>query len=517
MAKEQAIVDHSSNSPEKVDGGCLPDWELAELPAPPPFQFGRAFRGVLGPGIIALGASIGSGEWLLGPKITVQYGGTLLWIATIAIVLQSILNTESIRYTLYTGEPMFSGFMRCRPGSKFWSIVYLITDLGGIWPAWAMTAATALAAAWLGYLPSDDLLSDQNTVRLFAYLIFFACLLIVTFGGKVYNALEKVQLVAVVIIISYLVVIDLTMVSAQTWWVVIKGFFSFGQLPEPKSAGNNIDWMLIGAFAAYAGSDGLGNVTISNYVRDKGWGMSRLVGAIPSVFGGHQITLSHFGKVFPTTTENLDKFREWWKYNRFEQYGIWGVGCFIGLALPAMMAVEFVDPNAAISSNFSAAALQAEGIAQKSGSQLLWNLTLLCGFWVLFSTQLGNMDSVPRRYADIIWTGWIGENRNIRQTNENNGQIKWIYYAIMVAYVVWGIIAIYVAKPLQMVIISATIGGFQLVVTSLHALYVNRRFLPSEIQPPLWRQFGLFLCAGFYTVFACMTVYYKVLLPYVFS
>jgi len=87
----------------------------------------------------------------------------------------------------------------------------------------------------------------------------------------------------------------------------------------------------------------------------------------------------------------------------------------------------------------------------------------------------------------------------------------------MVAYVVWGIIAIYVAKPLQMVIISATIGGFQLVVTSLHALYVNRRFLPSEIQPSLWRQFGLFLCAGFYTVFACMTVYYKVLLPYVFS
>ena len=150
MAKEQAIVEHSSNSPEKVDGGCLPDWELAELPAPPPFQFGRAFRGVLGPGIIALGASIGSGEWLLGPKITVQYGGTLLWIDTIAIVLQSILNTESIRYTLYTGEPMFSGFMRCRPGSKFWSIVYLITDLGGSWPAWAMTAATALAAAWLG-------------------------------------------------------------------------------------------------------------------------------------------------------------------------------------------------------------------------------------------------------------------------------------------------------------------------------------------------------------------------------
>lgn len=85
---------------ERVDGGTLPDWEVADLPAPPRYKFGRAFRSILGPGIIALGASIGSGEWLLGPAITAQYGGTLLWIATIAIILQSILNTEAIRYTL---------------------------------------------------------------------------------------------------------------------------------------------------------------------------------------------------------------------------------------------------------------------------------------------------------------------------------------------------------------------------------------------------------------------------------
>ena len=62
---------------EKVDGGCLPDWEVADLPAPPPYKFGRAFRSVLGPGIIMLGTSIGSGEWLLGPAITARYGRRL--------------------------------------------------------------------------------------------------------------------------------------------------------------------------------------------------------------------------------------------------------------------------------------------------------------------------------------------------------------------------------------------------------------------------------------------------------
>ena len=75
---EQSNTNISDSSEETVDGGCLPDWEVADLPAPPPYRFSRAFRTVLGPGIIALGGSIGSGEWLLGPAITAQYGGRLL-------------------------------------------------------------------------------------------------------------------------------------------------------------------------------------------------------------------------------------------------------------------------------------------------------------------------------------------------------------------------------------------------------------------------------------------------------
>ena len=75
-----------------------------------------------------------------------------------------------------------------------------------------MTAATAIAAAWLGYMPQDV---DQNTVRTFAYLIFFACLGIVLFGGKIYNALEKVQLFMVVWIIGYLVTIDRQLVLQE--------------------------------------------------------------------------------------------------------------------------------------------------------------------------------------------------------------------------------------------------------------------------------------------------------------
>ena len=236
--------------------------------------------------------------------------------------------------------------------------------------------------------------------------------------------------------------------------------------------------------------------------------MSSLVGAIPSMVGGQNVTLSHWGKVFRITPENLERFKEWWKYVRFEQYYIWMIGCFIGIALPAMLTLEFV-PAGQEMDQWSAAAFQAEGLAAKGGRSL-WYLTLLCGFWVLFSTQLGGVDGVPRGYTDMIWTGL----KRARKLGENNA--KWIYYPILCVYITWGIIAMYLAKPFFMIMVSATVGGYLLVITSLHTLYVNRKFLPKEIQAPLWKQIGLVLCAGYYSIFGTITVFQQVLVPYVF-
>src|SRR3712207_5717959 len=109
----------------ETDPGCLPAWGEAEMPAPPPFSVGSALR-LIGPGAIALGMAIGSGEWLLGPAVTAKYGAALLWVATVSILLQMILNQEIIRYTIATGEPIFTGFLRTRPGPKFWGPVYTL-------------------------------------------------------------------------------------------------------------------------------------------------------------------------------------------------------------------------------------------------------------------------------------------------------------------------------------------------------------------------------------------------------
>lgn len=72
----------------------------------------------IGPGAILLAAAIGGGEWIVGPLATVKYGRGILWVASIGIVLQMIFNLEAARYTMYTGEPIITGIMRLRPGSK---------------------------------------------------------------------------------------------------------------------------------------------------------------------------------------------------------------------------------------------------------------------------------------------------------------------------------------------------------------------------------------------------------------
>ena len=111
-----------------TEHGELPRWDVADLPAPLPFNFGNMMK-VIGPGAIMAATSIGGGEWLVGPAAAVKYSSSIFLIATVAIVLQVLFNLEAIRYTLYTGEPIYGGIMRLKPGPQFWAGFYTLLGL----------------------------------------------------------------------------------------------------------------------------------------------------------------------------------------------------------------------------------------------------------------------------------------------------------------------------------------------------------------------------------------------------
>ena len=135
---------------------------------------------VIGPGTLLLGVSLGAADWLLGPAVTVTYGPALLWLCTVSVILQAVLNTEMARYTLATGEPIFTGFMRTAPGARFWGWSYSLMHLFQVaWPGWALAAGSALAALCLGRMPRAE---DHPAVLALGYLVFLGSIGIVLLG-----------------------------------------------------------------------------------------------------------------------------------------------------------------------------------------------------------------------------------------------------------------------------------------------------------------------------------------------
>lgn len=456
-----------------VDPGCLPAWGQAELPAPPPFSIRNALL-LIGPAAIALGTSIGSGEWLLGPAVTAKYGAAMLWVASVSIILQVILNQEMMRYTLATGEPIFTGFLRTKPGPVLWGPLYTILMFLQIgWPGWALSGATAIAAAFKGSLTTD---ADKPQVIMWGYAMFIVALVIIAFGKKIEKTLERAEWFMIAWILIFMTVVGVGFVSWSNWVKVGQGFAGIGGAAFPKQE----DWMLLASFAAYAGMGGLGNGTITNWVRDKGWGMGQTVGHIAGIVGGRVVPLSRVGNVFALTQENKRRFSEWLRYARFEQFWVFGVGCFLGMGLPALMTLQFVPPGADILGSWSTANYQAEGLRVAFG-QAAWFLTLINGFWILFSTQLGNTDIFARTVTDMLWS----THPRIRAAA--GGDVRKVYFSMLFAFALFGMLAMNLATPGALIILGACIACFNFVVMGAHVLYVQWRFLPRELRMPAWR------------------------------
>ena len=69
----------------------FPAWEKDTLPEVPDAGR-RRWTSLIGPGLLMVGANIGGGEWLFGPLVTAQYGGKVLWLATVSILVQVAYN-----------------------------------------------------------------------------------------------------------------------------------------------------------------------------------------------------------------------------------------------------------------------------------------------------------------------------------------------------------------------------------------------------------------------------------------
>jgi hypothetical protein len=516
VAASDAVAPHPGSP-------AMPRWDMGELPAAPAFTF-KSWALLLGPGLVMGGAAIGGGEWLAGPLTTARYGGAILWLATVSILGQVVYNLEISRYTLYCGEPIFTGKFRLLPGPLFWLVVYLFLDFGSVLPYLVASAATPLAAVILGKVPIETdvytvlgrQLTGAELISILKYVAFFIVLLPMIFGGKAYNAMKTIMNVKIVVVLGFLLLVAACYSTSDTWYDIVTGFFKFGSVPivgddpaAPPVIDNffvalwqgrpipDVEWEMIavlGALAAVSGNGGLTNTTISAYTREQGWGMGAQVGAVPSVFGDRDLKLSHTGMVFPITAESVRRFRRWFQVVLRDQLVVWMPACFVGVALPSMLSVQFLPRNT-VASQWTAAGMTADGLRDAVGptfGQYFWWMSLFCGFLVLAPSATNLVDGVIRRWVDVCWTALP----SLRRWDPH--RIRGLYFGALCAYAVFGTFMLSLGNPVQLLSWATNIYNAALGFSCFHVLAVNTILLPRELRPNWFLRIGLVLAGLFF-------------------
>src|SRR5512145_1036936 len=192
-----------------VDDAALPEAPNAPThPAPghgPPFRTGvevprvPRLRHLIGPSVIALGMGLGAGEFLLWPNLVAVNGFSIWWLFWVGVMTQFVVIAEIERWTIATGESVFSGMARLdRLG--FWAWFFVgATLVSFFWPGWASQSAE-FTATILG--TATGRVAEWQPIALVMIAFIWATLAL---SRVVYNALERFELLLVGLLFPMLV------------------------------------------------------------------------------------------------------------------------------------------------------------------------------------------------------------------------------------------------------------------------------------------------------------------------
>jgi len=200
------------------------------------------------------------------------------------------------------------------------------------------------------------------------------------------------------------------------------------------------------------------------------------------------------GVVFQPTTDSLPRWRRWYRHVVRDQLFVWMPACFLGLALPSMLSVEFLSRGTE-ADNWTAAAMTAGAVGDRVGGMLgsfCWFMTLFCGFLVLGPSMAATIDGVLRRWVDVFWTA-IPFLRGFEPKN-----IRYVYFIVLIAYACFGLMMLSLEKPTTLLTIATTVFNFALGFSCWHTLAVNVILLPRALRPNWFVCVGLLLAGGFF-------------------
>ena len=461
----------SEVEPEARHGAALAPLVPAELPPPP-----RSVWPIIGPGIVAAGVGLGSGEFIFFPYVASQIGLGFLWAAFLGVGLQFVLNMEFERYTLATGETGLTGFSRLW---RHWGLVFVVMTLIAFsWPGWATGSATLVT-----YLAGGD-------VSLIAIGILLFIGIILTLSPVVYRSLERIVIVKVAAVGAIVLVSILTVIPPGVW---AEAPLLAAQPALPVGA---LGWALVLSAIAFAGTGGPGNICQSNWIRDKGLGMGAHAPRIASPLLGEPVAAPGTGWRFEPEGEAMARWRGWWRMANIEQLSTFVAISLLTIIFLSVLAYAVLYGRAGLPSDISFLKLEGELLSERAGGwfgRLFWAV----GAVALLATAIGAVDVSARLAADVAHTIY------------HAGKSESLVYALIVwAIVLTGIaiIASGLSQPLILLVLSASLSGLMMFVYSALLLVLNNRLLPPPLRPSWWRIGALVFATLFFGIACTFTL-----------
>jgi hypothetical protein len=436
----------------------------------------------VGPGVVAAGVGISSGEFILWPYIASQVGLIFLWAAVLGIITQLFLNMEIERYTLATGETAVSGFNRFW---KHWGLAFAVmVYFANLWPGWAMSAATLTTFIFGG---------NARVIAIGMLLVIGVAL---TLAPVVYVALERLIFVKVAAVLALLVLAIVLVIGADTWRALPAGLAS-GQVPT------QLGFALLMGAAAFAGAGGGQNLCQSNWIRDKGFGMGQYVPRLVSpLTGEEQAAHSATGYTFPLTPANLANWRRWWWFANVEQTLTFCLVSIVTICLMSMIAHSTLFgvpglPNSVLFLRIEGQRL--ESVAGHWFALLFW----ATGAFSLFGSAMGITDYTSRLSADVLKSTYLRSS----PVSESRLYFRLVWGLVALGC---GILMLGLDQPLVLLVISACVGGTMMFFYSFLLILLNRRALPEPIRIRSYRVAALVWSVAFFGVLASLTLWQQI-------
>ena len=442
-----------------------------------------SFRKLIGPSFVILALGLGSGEVILWPYLSSNYGLGIAWGAVLGITFQYFLNMEIERYALVKGESVFVGIHKVFKPAIYWFIISTFIGFGlpGIIAASAQVMASVLG------------IEDFKWI---AIIFLIAIGLILSMGKTVYGMMERLTKIIISIAVPFLFILAVYLSTKTDWSLLFKGLIGIGDgywfLPQGISIAT-----FLAAFA-YSGAGGNLNLTQSIYIKEKGYGMGIYSQKISGLFSKHiddEVVLD--GTDCAATPEDVSRFNKWWKLISLEHaFVFWFLGSvsMIFLIILSYVTTHGLDGNTqGINFVINEGLVIGSKIIPMVGVLFLISVSIM-----LFQTQLGVLDSTSRIMAENVAI------KKLKGKEKGKINLSKLYYSFVWSQILFGIVLFLfnVYEPKTLIVIGAVINAFAMFVHLALVSWINHVSLPKVFRPSWVRKIIIGFIFVFFGVFS---------------